>query len=144
MVLHSELWQRKLALEEELERWTYTSDERLRVGERAMPSKLAAIRRAEQAERELEAVTQHLRRVDEHLLQDFALLPRCVCSKGNALFRAPARPDDPPSRFIRTSSVILANSSRLQRAYDPSPCNEVMVYSPILAHSTSWQQQLVR
>ena len=62
-------------------------------------------------------------------------------AQGNALYRVPNAAEE--GHLVRTRSPILANSSRLQRVFDPSPSNEVLVYSPILAHSKGWQQLVV-
>ena len=63
-------------------------------------------------------------------------------SQGNALYRAPG--STPPPGLISTNSPILGNSSRARRVFAPTPSNEVMIYSPILSQSRSWQNQLVR
>ena len=39
---------------------------------------------------------------------------------------------------MHSSSPILANSSRIERVFEPIPSNEVLVYSPILANSRVW------
>ena len=90
----------RVQLEDELKAWALATHtvERLRargiyesprVGP-AAESKRKAIQRAGELEGELAAVEQHLECVGEYLQNGYVLLPRHVCSQGNALYRAPA------------------------------------------------------
>ena len=90
----------RVQLEEELKAWALATHtvERLRargiydsprVGP-AAESKRKATQRAGELEGELAAVERHLEGVSEYLQNDYVLLPRHVCSQGNALYRAPA------------------------------------------------------
>ena len=88
----------RVQLEDELKAWALATHtvERLRArgiyeSPREGPaaeSKRRATERAGQLEGELAAVDQHLEGVSEYLQNGYVLLPRHVCSQGNALYRA--------------------------------------------------------
>jgi len=88
----------RVQLEDELKAWALATHtvERLRARGiyespregLAAESKRRATQRAGQLEGELAAVDQHLEGVSEYLQNGYVLLPRHVCSQGNALYRA--------------------------------------------------------
>lgn len=83
----------------------------------------------------LAQTVRHVRAVEDLKRRDFVLLPRGVCSEGNALHRVKHRVPRQPLDVLRTRSTILCNSDSVRLAYLPVPSNEVLVYSPILAHA---------
>ena len=85
-----------------------------------------------------EAVLQHVDAVDLHVHRDYVLMHRDVCAAPNALFKAPLTPEEEEeerANAIHTRSPILQNASSLELTYRPVPSCELMVQSPILAHS---------
>lgn len=84
-----------------------------------------------------DAVLQHVDAVDAHLDSDYVLLHRETCHPTNALYRAPLSVEevDDNERVIRTRSPILSNAAELAMTFRPYPSAEVLVHSPILAHS---------
>ena len=79
----------------------------------------------------------HTLAVESHTRQSFVLLPRASLSEGSVLHRAP-RGSHP--KLASTRSLILANSPSTSVHFLPYPSSEVLVFSPILAHSAELQR----
>ena len=94
---------------------------------------LARLKRTSQA---FDAVLQHVDAVDMHLERDYVVLHRDACGATNGLYRVPsAEEEEDRATTIRTRSPILSNAAELDMSFRPYPSCEVLMRSPILAHS---------
>ena len=101
------------------------------------PPSAAMMARLDRTSQAFDTVLQHVDIVDLHLDNNFVVLHRDACGATNALFNAPAseEEEDDKLRTVRTRSPILSNASKLDFSFRPYPSSEVLVHSPILAHS---------
>ena len=90
------------------------------------------------------AMLEHVEAVDAYVEREYVVLTRARCGAANSLFSVSGGDDEAGieerSRMIKTSSRILANSSKLKFAFPPRPSYEVLIRSPILANSHEIRQ----
>ena len=95
---------------------------------------MARIKRTQSA---FDSVLSHVDAVDALLEDDYVLLNRDACSTTNVLYHAPpsVEEEEYKERLINTCSPILCNAVQLDISFRPYPSAELLVRSPILAHS---------
>lgn len=99
------------------------------------PPSVDMLARMERTSLAFDAVMRHVDAVDTHLSQDYVVLHRDTCGPTNAFYRSRAIPEQDEQRTVRSRSPILANATELSVTFRPFPSTEVLLQSPILAHS---------
>ena len=111
-----------------------------RFGVKVSPEMGGLERRMKSTSETFDAVLEHVENVDEFVESGYVVLQRTRCGAANKLFSSEHDADDDHDAarlgLVPTSSTILAHSTSLRSAFPPRPSREVLIYSPILAHSS--------